>query len=120
MLDTLDKYVAAFQKLSTPFFQERVYDIKDVFYRVLWRLRPRETRDGGGERQVLVSREASVMELFAADLEHLAAVVVEHGGPQSHAAILARSLGIPMVGQVAGFARLSAPRPTAARRRQDG
>jgi phosphotransferase system, enzyme I, PtsP len=109
LLDTLDKYVAAFQKLSTPFFQERVYDIKDVFYRVLWRLRPREKMEGGGERQVLVSREASVMELFAADLEHLAAVVVEHGGPQSHAAILARSLGVPMVGQVAGFARLLHP-----------
>ena len=55
LLDTLDKYVAAFQKLSTPFFQERVYDIKDVFYRVLWRLRPCQTRDGNGERQVLVS-----------------------------------------------------------------
>jgi phosphotransferase system enzyme I (PtsP) len=109
LLDTLDKYVAAFQKLSTPFFQERVYDIKDVFYRVLWRLRPRQTADGAGERQVLVSREASVMELFAADLERLAAVVVEHGGPQSHAAILARSLGVPMVGQIAGFARLLHP-----------
>ena len=57
----------------------------------------------GGERVVLVAREASVMELFAVDLDRLAAVVVEHGGPQSHAAILARSLGIPMVGQVAGL-----------------
>ncbi len=109
LLDTLDKYVSAFQKLSTPYFQERVYDIKDVFYRVLWRLRPRQAMDGGGEKQVLVSREASVMELFAADLEHLAAVVVEHGGPQSHAAIMARSIGVPMVGQVVGFSRLLRP-----------
>ncbi len=110
LLDTLDKYVAAFQKLSTPFFQERMYDIKDVFHRVLWRLRPRgRRRSAAGERQVLVAREASVMELFAADLERLAAVVVEHGGPQSHAAILARSLGVPMVGQVGDFARLLHP-----------
>jgi phosphotransferase system enzyme I (PtsP) len=109
LLDTLDKYVAAFQRLSTPFFQERMYDIKDVFYRVLWRLRPRRATDPAGERQVLVAREASVMELFAVDLDHLAAVVVEHGGPQSHAAILARSLGVPMVGQVAEFARLLHP-----------
>ena len=36
-------------------------------------------------------------------------MVVEHGGPQSHAAILARSLGVPMVGQVADFARLLHP-----------
>jgi len=109
LLDTLDKYVSAFQRLSTPFFQERMYDIKDVFHRILWRLRPRQTADPAGERQVLVAREASVMELFATDLERLAAVVVEHGGPQSHAAILARSLGVPMVGQVEGFARLLHP-----------
>jgi phosphotransferase system enzyme I (PtsP) len=106
---TLDKYVAAFQRVSTPFFQERVYDIKDVFHRLLWQLRPRpEPREGAGaaavqDRVVLVAREASVMELFAVDLDRLAGVVIEHGGAQSHAAILARSLGIPMVGQVNDF-----------------
>jgi phosphotransferase system enzyme I (PtsP) len=108
LLTTLDKYVAAFQKLSTPFFQERIYDIKDVFHRLLWQLRPRRA-DTAGERVVLVAREPSVMELFAVDLDRLAGVVVEHGGRQSHAAILARSLGIPMVGQVAEFAALEHP-----------
>jgi phosphotransferase system enzyme I (PtsP) len=108
LLQTLDKYVAAFQKLTTPFFQERIYDIKDVFYRLLWQLRPPRT-DAAGDRVVLVTREPSVMELFAVDLDRLAGVVVEHGGKQSHAAILARSLGIPMVGQVADFASLEHP-----------
>lgn len=109
LLATLDKYVAAFQKLTTPFFQERMYDVKDVFYRLLWKL---TARPGGGPaegRVVLVAREASVMELFAIDLPHLAGVIVEHGGPQSHAAILARSLGIPMVGQVPEFLALLQP-----------
>jgi phosphotransferase system enzyme I (PtsP) len=100
LLETLDQYVGAFQKVSTPFFQERVYDIKDVFHRLLWQLRERPDAGAAGERLVLVAREASVLELFAVDLDRLAGVVVEHGGPQSHAAILARSLGIPMVGQV--------------------
>ena len=49
------------------------------------------------------------MELFAVEPERLAGMVVEHGGPQSHAAILARSLGIPMVGQVTNFAALQRP-----------
>jgi phosphotransferase system enzyme I (PtsP) len=106
LLATLDKYVAALQKVATPFFHERIYDIKDVFHRVLWQLRPRQPADPTGDRLVLVAREASVMELFAVDFDRLAAVVVEHGGPQSHAAILARSLGIPMVGQIAEFAPL--------------
>jgi phosphotransferase system enzyme I (PtsP) len=105
---TLDKYVGAFQRVATPFFQERVYDIKDVFHRLLWQLRPRpaSAARGSSDKVVLVSREASVMELFAVDLDQLAGVVVEHGGAQSHAAILARSLGIPMVGQVQDFTNL--------------
>jgi phosphoenolpyruvate-protein kinase (PTS system EI component) len=40
------------------------------------------------------------MDLFSVDLDRLAGMVVELGGPQCHAAILARSLGIPMIGQV--------------------
>jgi phosphotransferase system enzyme I (PtsP) len=106
LLATLDKYVTALQKVSTPFFQERVYDVKDVFHRLLWQLRPRQAADPAGDRLVLVAREASVLELFAVDIDRLAAIIVEHGGPQSHAAILARSLSIPMVGQIADFTDL--------------
>jgi phosphotransferase system enzyme I (PtsP) len=109
LIATLDKYVAAFQKITTPFFQERIHDIKDVFHRILWQLRSRPASPEEGDRVVLVAREASVMELFAVDLERLAGVIVEHGGPQSHAAILARSLNIPMVGQVADFTTLAHP-----------
>jgi phosphotransferase system enzyme I (PtsP) len=125
LLETLDKYVAALQRVAGPFFQERVYDIKDVFHRLLWQLRSRPERREGlegeeplpgddtsgheGDRVILVAREASVMELFAVDLDQLAGVVVEHGGAQSHAAILARSLNIPMVGQVGDFSGLLQP-----------
>ncbi len=109
LVATLDQYVTAFQKVPTPFFQERVYDVKDVFHRLLWQLRPNRPAANGAERVVLVTREASVLALFAVDLDRLAGVVVEHGGAQSHCAILARSLGVPMVGQVADFAALLRP-----------
>ena len=106
LIQTLNKYVAFFQKLASPYFQERAFDIKDVFRRILWHLRPGE--DSGrsddaptSKRLVLVAHEASVLDLFSIDLDLLAAVAVEHGGPQSHAAILARTLGVPMVGQAA-------------------
>ena len=101
---TLDKYVATFQKLANPYFRERIFDIKDVFRRVFWHLRPQQTTlPLGEERLVLVAHEASVLDLFSVDLDHLVGVVVEHGGPHSHAVIIARSLGIPMVGQVSGL-----------------
>src|SRR5438552_15792043 len=72
----------------------------DVFRRIIWHLRPRQQSETAGtDKLILVAHEASVMALFSVDLDRLAGVVVEHGGPQSHAAILARSLDIPMVGQ---------------------
>ncbi|MCY2938058.1 MAG: GAF domain-containing protein [Planctomycetota bacterium] len=110
ILDTLDHYVAAFSKVTTAVLQERVYDIKDVFHRVLWHLvGGRPGRPSADLPVILVAREASVMELFAVERSLLAGVVVEQGGPQSHAAILARSLGLPMVGKVEDFARVSQP-----------
>jgi phosphotransferase system enzyme I (PtsP) len=101
LLGALKKYVALFQSLDNPFFRERVFDLKDVFRRLYWHLRPDVRRDGpDGDRVVLVSREASVLDLFSVDPDRLAGLVVENGGPHCHAAILARSLGVPMVGQV--------------------
>ncbi len=108
---TLEAYVRALSEIRTPLVQERIYDIKDVFHRILWQLRRQETnplgkgRAGGSGKIVLVCRESTVMELFAVDLDRLAGIVVERGGPQSHAAILARSLGIPMVSGFPDFSR---------------
>jgi len=104
LIRTLEKYAAAFQKLASPFFQERIFDIKDVFRRVMWHLLPQDiVVPRGKDRLVLVAQEASVLDLFSVDLDHLVGVVIEHGSLHSHAVILARSLGIPMVGQVPGL-----------------
>ena len=35
LLETLAKYVEAFRKLTSAYFQERIYDVKDVFRRIL-------------------------------------------------------------------------------------
>jgi phosphotransferase system enzyme I (PtsP) len=109
LLQVLERCVAAFRGLSTPFWQERVSDVKDVFRRVLWHLRPSSSPALGSTRLVLVAAEASVLDLFSVDPDLLAAVAVERGGSQGHAAILARSLGVPMVGQVSELLRRTAP-----------
>jgi len=110
LVQVLDRYLMAFQQLSTPLLQERLYDLKDVFRRILWHLQSHTVPAGGAATPlVLVAHEASVMDLFAVDLDRLAAVVVERGGPQCHAAILGRSLGIPMVSQVSEIVRRTCP-----------
>ncbi|MEY4191395.1 MAG: Phosphoenolpyruvate-protein phosphotransferase, partial [Planctomycetota bacterium] len=109
---TLDKYLEAFQKIKTPFFQERSFDLKDVFLRIMWNLKPVKNTGRHGDRVVLVCKEASVMELFAVSPEKLAGVIVEKGGPECHAAILARALSIPMVQIPTGFDALLTPGQT--------
>ena len=101
VLRAVQKYTRTFEQLSDPLFRERLHDIRDVLRRIIWHLRPETSGpEIQSPRLVLVGEEASVADLFSVDLDRLAAVVVEQGGKTSHAAILARSLGIPMVAQI--------------------
>jgi phosphotransferase system enzyme I (PtsP) len=101
VLRAVQKYSRAFEQIADNYFRERLYDIKDVFRRILRHLRPFPVgRRRATGRLVLVGEEASVADLFNMDADRLAGIVVEQGGRTSHAAILARSLGIPMVSQV--------------------
>lgn len=94
------EYLRAFQKLDNPFFYERIYDIKDVFRRLLGIAVSNANQMASPESLVVVAHEVSLLELFACDLSRVRGIVVEKGGAHSHVAILARSLGIPMLTQV--------------------
>lgn len=90
------QYLKAFAKIENPFFYERIYDIKDVFRRLL------EHATGPSfvapaEPVIVVAREVSLLELFSCDLHRVRGIVVQEGGAYSHVAILARSLQIPML-----------------------
>lgn len=90
-------YMRAFQKLDNPFFYERIYDIKDVFRRVLTHANPAGDRFEAVESVIVVANEVSLLELFSCDLSRVRGIVVEKGGAYSHVAILSRSLKIPML-----------------------
>lgn len=97
------EYLRAFQKLDNPLFYERIYDIKDVFRRVLGHVSEGIGPARSDERIVVVAHEVSLLELFSCDLSRVAAIVVERGGAFSHVAILARSLQIPMLTHAVGL-----------------
>lgn len=97
-----EQYLRAFQKLKNPFFYERIYDIKDVFRRVLIHAKAETMSTEAADAVVVVAHEVSLLELFASDLRRVKGIAVEKGGVHSHVAILARSLGIPMLTHVHG------------------
>lgn len=97
------QYLRAFAKLDNPVFYERIYDIKDVFRRVLGHVAANRLGPEGNVKVIVVAHEVSLLELFSCDLSRVAGVAVEKGGAFSHVAILARSLGIPMVTHAHGL-----------------
>ncbi len=98
-----EQYLRAFQKLKNPFFYERIYDIKDVFRRVLIHATDVSLPSELAENVVVVAHEVSLLEFFASDLRRVRGIAVEKGGVHSHVAILARSMGIPMLTHVRGL-----------------
>ncbi|MFN9480618.1 MAG: phosphoenolpyruvate--protein phosphotransferase [Betaproteobacteria bacterium] len=101
-----------FETIDDPYFRERAQVVRQVVDRVLHRLAgagggpvalPRTAAEG--ERLVLITTD-----LAPTDMLHLkervkvdlAGLVTELGGPTSHAAILARGLGLPALLGAAG------------------
>jgi hypothetical protein len=81
LFQTLDKYVAAFQKLSTPYFQERVYDIKDVFHRLLWQLR---STDAPREQSIALERRLAATLIDPNAHHHEGGCCGGHGHDHGH------------------------------------
>jgi phosphoenolpyruvate-protein phosphotransferase/dihydroxyacetone kinase phosphotransfer subunit len=87
----------AYRGLDDPYLQERATDVEDVGGRVL-----RHLVVGGGapaitEPGILVVRDLTPGDAAALDRDLVQGLAVARGGATSHAAILARALGIPSV-----------------------
>ena len=103
---------ARMQQVSDPYLRERLADLEDLGNRLLRHLiGDRTAAQAGGlpEDTVLVARAMGPAELLDYDRARLRAVVLEEGSPTAHVAIVARALGIPMVGRVKDIQARTAP-----------
>jgi phosphoenolpyruvate-protein phosphotransferase/dihydroxyacetone kinase phosphotransfer subunit len=89
---------ATFRALDDAYLRERAADVDDVGDQVLRHLTG-EKRDGRliTERGILVVDDLSPADAAGLDRDTVDGLAVAHGGATSHAAILARALGIPSV-----------------------
>ena len=88
---------AAFRGVDDPYLRERAVDVEDVARRVLARLAGSPagaTTRGAG---IVIADELTPGEAAGLDVGDAWAVATARGGATSHAAILARALGIPAV-----------------------
>lgn len=88
-------------KVRDPYFRERYADLEDLANRLQQHLaggKPRAEEELP-EEMVLVARSLGPAKLLDYDPKRLRAVALEDGSPTSHVAIIARALGIPMIGR---------------------
>jgi len=86
------------RSLKSGLLAGRAADIEDVALRVLWRLMGVEAQlPQLTEQSILVAEDLPPSVLISLDRARLAGFATVRGGPTSHVAILARSMGMPAV-----------------------
>ncbi len=97
---------------ADPYLKERLLDLDDLANRLLLHLSGRSTvHDPTAVPQdcILVARNLSAAELVEYDRSRLKGIILEEGSKTAHVTIVARALGIPLVGRVSGAMTLFEP-----------
>ncbi|MCW8928337.1 MAG: PEP-utilizing enzyme, partial [Gammaproteobacteria bacterium] len=97
-----DALVQAFDAMDDPYLRTRRDDVEHVVQRIQRILQHAEQQPGaveidGEEARVVVAVDLSPSDMVLLQQHNVAAIVTERGGPLSHMAIMARSLGIPAI-----------------------
>ena len=103
---------AKLQRQTDPYLRDRLHDLDDLANRLLHQLTGQSMvakHDDLPENAVLVARAMGPAALLDYDRHRLRGLVLEDGGVASHVAIVARALGIPVVGDVANISNLVDP-----------
>jgi phosphocarrier protein FPr len=95
--DAVSAATAAWEALDDPYLRARAADLRGVGDQVLRRLLHLPTDLGPTSAGIVVAPDLSPAEISGLDPSRVRGVACAFGGPTSHSAILARSLGIPAV-----------------------
>lgn len=96
--DTIAERARVFDRMEDPYLRARAEDIRDIGRRVLISLQTEvKASIQYPQRCILVGEAVGITEIVAVPGDRLIGVVSQHGSALSHAAVLARALGIPAV-----------------------
>jgi len=103
----LDEYTALFTRTHDEYLQERLNDLRDVVVRVSAHLSAQQLPDGSLLRGpvIVVADELLPSQAVALGNVDVRGIVTQAGSQTSHAAIIARSRGIPAISGVRGILR---------------
>ncbi|MFH0729629.1 MAG: phosphoenolpyruvate--protein phosphotransferase [Pseudomonadota bacterium] len=95
----VEKLISQFLDIADPYLRERAADIEDIGKRVLQNLLGVHSSPSGKFEQptILIGADISAVTLISLHQPQLKGIALSKGGKTSHAAILSKTLEIPMV-----------------------
>lgn len=97
-------YSTFFRNLPDPQFQSKAIDILDIGKRILKNCQksknPKTTMEELEEGMIVLAEDLTPSDMMTLDPSRILGIAIEEGTSTSHAAIMARSLGIPALIQV--------------------
>ncbi len=102
---------ARMRRLDDAFFRERLHDLDDLANRLLRIVAGKlgtAAQAGLSEDTILLARNLGPAELLEYDRRYLKGVVLEEGSQTAHVIIIARAMGVPVLGRVANLRGLIA------------
>jgi phosphotransferase system enzyme I (PtsP) len=94
---------ARMQEIDDPLLKERMHDLEDLSNRLLRIVSGRmgtAAQTGLAQDAVLIARNLGPAELLEYDRRRLKAVLLEEGSLTSHMVIVARAIGVPVIGRL--------------------
>ena len=101
---------ARMQNMTDPYLRERMSDFDDLANRLLRQLMGRGPEDLAQllpKDAIVVARTMGAAELLDYPRDRLRGLILEDGAQTSHVVIVARAMGIPVVGQLKGAVSMS-------------
>ncbi|HKD48680.1 MAG TPA: phosphoenolpyruvate--protein phosphotransferase [Rhizomicrobium sp.] len=92
------------QRLGDPLLRERAHDLDDLARRLLRHLTGDAASENLPRDAILVGRNMGPAELLDYDRDKLLGLALEEAASTSHVAIVARSMGLPLVSSLEGIA----------------
>ncbi|AGH47042.1 phosphoenolpyruvate--protein phosphotransferase [Paraglaciecola psychrophila] len=97
----VENYIRQFQAMNDPYMRERAVDVEDMGNRVLANIMGISAKNlvkrEPPEHSILVAEEVTAVMLAEFPSEKLMGIVSMRGSNNSHAAIMARAMGVPAV-----------------------
>jgi phosphotransferase system enzyme I (PtsP) len=94
---------ARMASVKDSYLRDRLHDLEELDNRLLRHLSGTNIMQSLGEDAILVARDIGPAELLEYANCDLKAVLLEEGSNSSHSAIIARAMGLPMIGQINGL-----------------